>query len=91
MTQPSKAVIDLSHNYEELREPVRALCAKYSGEYWRAKDREREYPSEFVQELTDSGFLAAMIPEEYGVSGLGVGAGAANHCHDAALKRQLAS
>ena len=77
MTQKSEAVIDLTHNYEELREPVRALCAKYPGEYWRAKDREREYPVEFVRELTESGFLAAMIPEEYGGSGLGVGAGAA--------------
>jgi acyl-CoA dehydrogenase len=77
MSNNVEAVIDLSHNYEELREPVRALCAKYPGEYWRAKDREREYPAEFVQELTDSGFLAAMIPEEYGGSGLGVGAGAA--------------
>ena len=77
MTNNVEAVIDLSHNYEDLREPVRALCAKFPGEYWRAKDREREYPAEFVQELTDAGFLAAMIPEQYGGSGLGVGAGAA--------------
>ena len=69
--------IDLSYNYEDLREPVRALCAKYPGEYWREKDRDRAYPQEFVQELTESGFLAALIPEEYGGSGLGIGAGAA--------------
>ena len=69
--------IDLSYNYEDLREPVRALCARYPGEYWREKDRESAYPDEFVRELTDSGFLAALIPEEYGGSGLGIGAGAA--------------
>ena len=77
MTEISKAIIDLENNYEELREPVRILCTKYPGDYWREKDRERAYPAEFVQELTDSGFLAAMIPEEYGGSGLGVGAGSA--------------
>ena len=77
MTEISKAIIDLENKYEELREPVRILCTKYPGDYWREKDRERAYPAEFVQELTDSGFLAAMIPEEYGGSGLGVGAGSA--------------
>ena len=74
MTNPA---IDLAYDYEELRQPVRALCEKFPGEYWRAKDREREYPAEFVQALTDAGFLAALIPEEYGGSGLGIGAGTA--------------
>lgn len=77
MKNETEVVIDLSHNYEDLREPVRALCMKYPGEYWREKDRNREYPSEFVEELTDAGFLAAMIPEKFGGSGLGVRAGAA--------------
>jgi len=77
MSNSPDAIINLSQNYEELRTPVRALCSKYPGEYWRAKDTEREYPTEFVDELTSSGFLAAMIPECYGGSGLGVGAGAA--------------
>ena len=71
------ALIDLDDDHRELREPVRALCARYPGEYWRAKDREREYPGEFVQALTDAGFLAALIPERYGGSGLGIGAAAA--------------
>lgn len=74
MTSPA---IDLAYNYEDLRQPVRALCEKFPGEYWRAKDREREYPGEFVQALTDAGFLAALIPEEYGGSGLGIGAATA--------------
>lgn len=77
MQNEAEVVIDLSYNYEDLREPVRTLCTKYPGEYWREKDRNRDYPTEFVKELTDSGFLAAMIPEKFGGSGLGVGAGAA--------------
>ena len=53
-----------------IRAAVRALCAKFPGEYWRALDRERAYPTEFVAALTEAGFLAALIPEEYGGSGL---------------------
>ena len=53
-----------------IREAVRALCAGFPGEYWRKVDRERAYPTEFVQALTGAGFLAALIPEEYGGSGL---------------------
>ena len=48
----------------QIRESVRALCAKFPGEYWRGLDRERTYPTEFVGALTDAGFLAALIPEE---------------------------
>jgi acyl-CoA dehydrogenase len=55
---------------KDIRDSVRALCAKFPGEYWRNTDRERAYPTEFVQALTDAGFLAALIPEEYGGSGL---------------------
>ena len=53
-----------------IREAVRALCANFPGEYWRRLDRERAYPEEFVAALTKAGFLAALIPEEYGGSGL---------------------
>ncbi len=53
-----------------IREAVRALCADFPGEYWRRVDRERAYPEEFVTALTKAGFLAALIPEEYGGSGL---------------------
>jgi acyl-CoA dehydrogenase len=55
-----------------LRTRVRELCAKYTDEYWRKVDRERSYPEEFVNALTDAGYLAALIPEEYGGAGLGV-------------------
>src|SRR2546430_15071808 len=56
----------------QIRESVRALCAKFPGEYWRRLDRERAYPTEFVAALTEAGFLAALIPEQYGGSGLGM-------------------
>ena len=59
-----------------IRHAVAALCARFPGEYWRALDRDRAYPTDFVQALTDGGFLACLIPEEYGGSGLGLGAAA---------------
>lgn len=55
-----------------IREAVSDLCAGFPGSYWRAKDRERAYPTEFVRALTDAGYLAALIPEAYGGSGLGL-------------------
>ena len=61
----------------QIREAVRALCADYPGAYWRARDRAREYPTAFVRALTEAGFLAVLIPEEYGGSGLGTVAAAA--------------
>jgi acyl-CoA dehydrogenase len=55
-----------------LRTRIRELCAKYPDEYWRKVDRERAYPEEFVAALTDAGYLAALIPEEYDGAGLGI-------------------
>src|SRR6516162_4001452 len=63
--------------FVDVRESVRALCAKFPGEYWRALDRDRAYPTEFVAALTKAGYLAALIPEQYGGSGLNLGAAAA--------------
>jgi acyl-CoA dehydrogenase len=63
---------DASDNLAQIREAVRALCARFPGEYWRRLDRERAYPSEFVAALTGAGFLAALIPERHGGSGLGM-------------------
>lgn len=56
--------------YPELREQVRAICAHFPVEYWRALDRERRYPQEFVDALTASGLLGALIPGEFGGLGL---------------------
>jgi alkylation response protein AidB-like acyl-CoA dehydrogenase len=61
----------------QIREAVRALCGRFPDEYWRALDRERAYPEDFVKALTEAGFLAALIPEEYGGSGLTMRAAAA--------------
>ncbi|MEM7688082.1 MAG: acyl-CoA dehydrogenase family protein [Pseudomonadota bacterium] len=58
----------------EIRRAVRALCDDFPGEYWRAKDAAREYPAEFVDALTKAGFLAALIPTEFGGSGLSLDA-----------------
>ena len=79
-----------------IREAVRALCADFPGEYWRALDRERAYPEEFVAALTKAGFLAALIPEEYGGSGLTMSAAVAimeeiqaSGCNGAACHAQM--
>ena len=58
--------------YQEIREAVRSLCAAYPDTYFRNLDEQRAYPEAFVKALTDAGWLAAMIPAEYGGSGLGV-------------------
>jgi len=61
-----------SDEHAQLRDAVRALCNTFTGEYWRKIDEERGYPEEFVKALTDAGWLAALIPEQYGGSGLSV-------------------
>ena len=58
--------------HEDLRLGVREFCSRYPGKYWRKIDEEKGYPEEFVQALTGAGYLAALIPEAYGGSGLGV-------------------
>jgi acyl-CoA dehydrogenase len=64
-------------DYSEIREAVARLCAQFPGEYWRGLDRENRYPSEFVNALTEAGYLSVLIPEEYGGSGLPLSAAAA--------------
>jgi acyl-CoA dehydrogenase len=59
-------------SHKELRDAVRELCRRFGGEYWRKVDEERAYPDAFAQALTEAGWLAALIPEEYGGSGLSV-------------------
>ena len=94
---PDAAVpADHSEVIREIRRAVAALCATFPGEYWREKDRERAYPTEFVKALTDAGFLAVLIPEEYGGSGLPISAAAAvleeihkSGCNGAACHAQM--
>ncbi len=68
---------DSPSGYAEIREEVAKLCARFPGEYWRKLDEVRGYPTEFVQALTESGYLAALIPEEYGGVGLPLSGAAA--------------
>ncbi len=63
-------MVALGEDYPELRESVRRICERYPGEYWRKLEAEQAYPTEFIAELTQAGFLASLIPEEYGGSGL---------------------
>ena len=85
-----------SENIAEIRRAVQALCADFPGEYWRAKDSARAYPDEFVEALTKKGFLAALIPEIYGGSGLNLDAAAvimeeiqASGCNGASAHAQM--
>ncbi|ODU71623.1 MAG: acyl-CoA dehydrogenase [Novosphingobium sp. SCN 66-18] len=85
-----------SEDMAEIRRAVQALCADFPGEYWRDKDRDRAYPAEFVDALTRSGFLAALIPPEYGGSGLKLDAAAvimeeiqASGCNGASAHAQM--
>jgi acyl-CoA dehydrogenase len=83
-------------SYREIRDEVRKLCLRFPGEYWRVCDRDRKYPAQFVQALTDAGWLAALIPEAYGGSGLPLSAACAileeiqrNGCNGAACHAQM--
>lgn len=65
------------HDNEDIRDAVRRLCERFPGEYWRKLDADRAYPVDFVNALTEAGYLATLIPEEYGGSGLTLSAAAA--------------
>lgn len=66
-----------NQEFAEIREEVAKLCAGFPGEYWQQLERKNAYPSEFVDALTQAGYLSALIPEEYGGSGLPLAAAAA--------------
>ena len=86
----------MSADHAEIRAEVARLCQQFPGAYWRAKDRERAYPTEFVAALAQGGWLAALIPEEYGGAGLPLSAAAAileevqrQGCNGAACHAQM--
>jgi len=88
--------IPLEESFPDIREGVRNLCAQFPGEYWREKDQKRAYPAEFVAALTAAGYLAALIPEKYGGSGLPISAAVAileeihrSGCNGAACHAQM--
>jgi len=64
--------MNAENDFEDIRDALRALCAEFPAEYFRKVDDERGYPEEFVNALTQAGWLAALIPQEYGGSGLGL-------------------
>ena len=83
-------------SHAEIRVEVAKLCARFPGEYWRKLDQVRGYPTEFVSALTEAGYLAALIPEEYGGAGLPLSAAAAiletihnEGCNGAACHAQM--
>ena len=83
-------------DHAEIRAEVAKLCSRFPGEYWRKLDQERAYPTEFVRALTEGGYLAALIPEEYGGAGLTLSAAAAiletvqaEGCNGAACHAQM--
>ena len=87
---------DPTAQFTEIREGVAQVCAKFPGAYWRDLDARRAYPTDFVKALIREGYLAAMIPEQYGGSGLSLSAGAAileeihrNGCNAAACHAQM--
>ncbi len=70
-------MLDQEDPHKDIRDAVRKLCERFPGEYWRKLDAARAYPAEFVQALTEAGYLATLIPEEYGGVGLTLSAAAA--------------
>jgi acyl-CoA dehydrogenase len=95
----SDVQLTLGEDYPEIREAVARLCAEFPGEYWRKLEKQPpdgSYPDAFVSALTDAGYLAALIPEEYGGSGLGLRAAGviletihASECSGAACHAQM--
>ena len=69
--------INNSEDLNQIRESVRKLCEQFPGEYWRKLDRESAYPTEFVTALSKAGYLAALIPEQYGGAGMTISGAAA--------------
>jgi len=73
----SEPALDGDDPWADVRDGVRKLCARFPGPYWRALDRDRTYPEEFVAALTEAGYLACLIPGQYGGAGLPVSAAVA--------------
>ena len=64
-------------NHTDVRDAVARLCTDFPGQYWRDKDRQKQYPVEFVEALTEGGYLSVLIPEEYGGAGMDIAAACA--------------
>lgn len=76
VNENDEVLVNISVDYPDIRDAVEKICEGFPGSYWRELDDKSEYPHAFVDALTESGFLAALIPEEYGGAGLPVRAAA---------------
>jgi len=88
--------LEVGQDYADIREQVARICTEFPGSYWQDLDEKAEYPHKFVDALTESGYLAALIPEEYGGAGLPLRAASviletihANGCSAAACHAQM--
>ena len=70
-------MFDYTHDHVEIRNAVSKLCAKFDNKYWQKCDADRAYPSDFVESLTEAGYLSSLIPEKYGGLSLPISAAAA--------------
>src|ERR1051326_175330 len=96
MAESELTSVALGEDFPEIRAGVRAICQKYPGKYWRDLEDADAYADEFVNELSDAGYLGALIPEQYGGSGLPLRAGCvildeihASGCSAAACHAQM--
>ena len=89
-TSDTPVTLPLDPGWADIREGVRRICERYPNEYWVKLDHERAYPTEFVNALTEAGYLGALIPEEYGGSGLPISAACAvlETIHESRLQRR---
>lgn len=94
--EPAAVTIPIDAGWGDIREGVRRICERFPNEYWVKLDHEAAYPTEFVTALTDAGYLGALIPEEYGGSGLPLSAACAvletihdSPCNAAACHAQM--
>jgi len=93
---PNQIAVYLGEDHSDIRQAVRRVCADFPDDWWRELDEREAYPTEFINALTEAGFLAALIPEQYGGSGLPLRAAAvimeeicAAGCHAAAGHAQM--
>lgn len=96
MNENRSATLELGEDYADIRDGVRRICENFPQPYWRELDKSEGYPSEFVQAMTEAGFLASLIPEEYGGAGLPIRAAGvilqechASGCYAAAAHAQM--
>ena len=94
--EAEEVALPIGEDHAEIREAVRRICEKFPGAYWRDLEAREAYPTEFVTALTEAGFLGALIPEEYGGSGLPLRAASAileevhsSGCNAAACHAQM--